>query len=104
MYAAGFFLVFPSFLPRGHPRPTFLFEGLRAAPIWPRSAFPDTVHALEVAAPQIRRELLSLLASVEEGDSDDDVSRFFLRFCEVCYVFPEVLFCFLLVFLVHTNF
>lgn len=53
-------------------RPTFLFPGLRATPFWPCEAFPQTVSVLEAAAPGIRREVLRMLAAVDDSGSSGE--------------------------------
>lgn len=53
-------------------RPTFLFRGLRACPVWPHEMFRTTVSMLEAAAPEIRREVLRSLESVDGSDAGED--------------------------------
>lgn len=57
---------------RPKQRPTFLFRGLRASPVWPRETFQTTVSMLEAAAPEMREEILRSLGSVDGSDTDED--------------------------------
>lgn len=61
-------------------KPSYLFPGLKAQPVWSRSAFPLVVQCLEEAAVALREEALGLLAAADadldlgadEEDTDDE--------------------------------